>query len=343
MSMRDSKNRPVRMILPSKGELSDPTLDFLSRAGLKVVRPNPRQYDASIPALSNVSVLFQRASDIYDKVSEGTGDFGITGYDVVAERGMGETNVVLMHENLGFGECELVLAVPDNWIDVTNFEDLAELALLYKERGDDFRIATKYPNLTRNWLHDRGIYHFSMVQADGALEAAPNMGYAEMIVDVTTTGTTLRENRLKRIAQGTVLQSQACLVGNRRLLKENREALEIAKIILELIEAHVRAKKFLSVTMNVQAESEEAIHRLLAKEKQLAGLRGPSIARVYAKNWGETNWFAANIVIERNLLPQAINYFREIGGQNLIVTSLDYLFEPTSSHYESLLEKLKRG
>jgi ATP phosphoribosyltransferase len=333
----------IRLALPSKGELAAPTLDYLTSAGLKVRRSNPRQYSAAIPALPDVEVLFQRASDIYDKVAEGTADFGVTGYDVVAEKSIDQGSVLVIHDALRFGRCELVVAVPDSWIDVSTIEDLAELTLDYRGQGRDFRIVTKYPNLTRDWMFKQGIVHFLLAQAGGALEAAPNMGYAEMIVDVTSTGTTLRENRLKRVEGGTILDSQACLIANKSVLKADPHKLEFARILLEMTEASLRARKMLSVTMNVLAESPEAIHRSLLKERSLAGLRGPSITRVYTSGRDELeSWYAVNVIIDREDLFRALNFYRGLGATDIIVTGVDYLFEPASASFDTLLELLKR-
>src|SRR5579884_1439022 len=205
----------LRLALPSKG-MEEETLAFLHACGLAVDRPNPRQYRAIIRSLPGVEVLFQRAADIYAKVSEGTVDLGITGYDVVREHQEEDDPVVLLQPELGFGRCALVLAVPDGWIDVESVTDLAEVAAALRARGRELRVATKYPNLTRQFLYDHGINFFTLVESTGAMEAAPALGYADIICDISSSGVTLRENRLKPITGGTLLTSQACLIGNRK-------------------------------------------------------------------------------------------------------------------------------
>jgi ATP phosphoribosyltransferase len=112
----------LRFALPSKGALEQPSLDFLAAAGMKVYKPNRRQYSASIESLPDVTVLFQRASDILPKVAEGSADIGITGLDVVSE-GRDDHEPVVVIETLGFGRCELVVAVPDSWVDVSTLAD----------------------------------------------------------------------------------------------------------------------------------------------------------------------------------------------------------------------------
>ena len=340
--MSDRARSLLRLALPSKGELEAPTLAFLASCGLEVFRPNERQYLASIPSVPSVVVLFQRAADILAKVDEGTVDLGITGYDIVRERGDGHDNVVIAYENLGYGGCELVLAIPESWLDVSTIGDLAELTVLYKEKGRELRIATKYPNLTRKWLYEKGIVHFSLVEAQGALEAAPNMGYADLIADLTTSGTTLRENRLKRIQAGTILESQACLVGNKRLLGGDEGKLNSVRLILELIEGRLRAKKFVSITANIQGASPEAVSRSLMAERALVGLRGPSLARVYSKVWGEDDWYAVTVVVEKGVLLQVVDHLRRSGGTDITISAPDYVFQERSWHFEGFVERLKR-
>ncbi len=341
--MTETKTPPMRLAVPSKGELERPSLEFLAAAGLRVHRPNERQYVASIPAIPGLVVLFQRVPDILLKVDEGSVDLGITGYDVLREQGEELSNTIIIYENLGFGQCELALAVPESWVDVSNIEDLAELTLLYKEKGKVIRIATKYPNLTKKWLHDMGIYYFALVEAQGALEAAPGIGYADMIADITSTGTTLRENRLKKLNGGTVLQAQACLIGNRRALQADPAKLETTRIVVESFEATLRARGFLSLTANIQGASPEAILRDLLKEKSLAGIRGPTIARVFSKTLLEENWYALTIVVEQKTLSRAVDHLRRIGATDITVTSLNYYFDSVSRNFEALLEKIKRS
>ncbi|HBL13124.1 MAG TPA: ATP phosphoribosyltransferase [Cyanobacteria bacterium UBA11162] len=332
----------IRLALPSKGALEKSTLNLLSACGLSVFRPNDRQYVGSIPSLPQLTVLFQRAADIFTKVEEGSADLGITGYDVVCEEGAGHDNVVVICDRLGYGKCELVLAVPESWVDVSSIEDLAELTLLFKEKGRTLRIATKYPNMTRNWLYEKLIVHFSLVEVQGAMEAAPSMGYADMIADVTSTGTTLRENRLKQITGGTLLKSQACLIGNKRLLQADESKLETTKIILELIEAHLKAKTYISITANVQGQSADEIGNYLMNNSELrglTGLRGPTIARVYSNNGDD--WYAVTIVVEQKMLLPAINHLRNAGGTDMTVLSPDYVFGSESWNYQQFFDKLK--
>lgn len=340
-------NRKVRLALPSKGALGTPTLDLLASIGLKVYRPNDRQYVASIPALSQVEVLFQRAADIYTKVYEGTVDLGITGYDVVSEEDRGGNSVITAAEQLGYGPCKLVLAVPDSWIDVTDIEDLAELTLLWKEQGKRLRIATGYKNVTKKWLFDRRITHFSLVDAKGALEAAPSMGYADMIADITSTGTTLRENRLKIVRGGTMLSSEACLIANRRALQQP-DTLQVAELILELIEARRNAKQYTSITANVRGQSLEEVGDRLTKQSNLTGLtglRGPTIAKVYCEDASDSaaSWYAATIVVKQGDMLSAVAHLRQVGGTDITVTPPTFIFDSHSASSQALSHKLAKS
>ena len=213
-TMADSTNMEVRLVLPSDGELHDPTLQFMRACGLDVRRPSSRRYTGTVPALPGVAVLFQRTADITMKVEEGSAELGITGLDRLLEYRSDEGRVTSIIDDLRFGRCEFVLAVPDSWLDVVSVADLADLALEFHQEGKQLRIATKYPRLLRSYLFQKGINYFTLVPTSGSLEAAPAAGYADLIADITATGTTLRENGLKTLDEGTILVSQACLIAN---------------------------------------------------------------------------------------------------------------------------------
>jgi ATP phosphoribosyltransferase len=310
--------------------MEDAAMSFLSSCGLSVNRSNPRQYRATIRSLSNVEVLFQRAPDIIEKVYEGSVDLGITGYDIVREHERENDEVVMLHPKLGFGHCSLVLAVPEGWIDVSGVTDLAEISADLRTRGRELRIATKYVNLTRQFLFDRGINYFSIVESSGALEAAPAMGYADMICDLTSSGVTLRENRLKPVNGGTILDSQACLVANRTALRTCEDKLHITRQILELIEAHLRARSFYSLTANIHGDSPEVIAQVVTSHG----------APVYSKVGGQSGWYAATIVVEDKLLQKAVDALRKAGAADVTAIPLRYVFEHRAWTFEALRRQL---
>src|SRR6266513_2084461 len=202
-------------------------------------------------------VVFQRATDIFEEVNAGSVDLGITGYDIVAEHRSEEDEIVVVHGELGFRRCSLVIAVPEGWVDVTSVADLAEVAVELRSAGRELRVATKYPNLARQFLYDRGMTYFDLVEVSGAIEAAPALETADVICDITSSGVTLRENRLKPISGGVVVESQACLIGNRRELQGDSERLEATRGLLELMEAYLRSRQQISITANMPGRSEE--------------------------------------------------------------------------------------
>ncbi len=332
----------LKIALPSKGALEKSTTELFAACGLKIFRPNDRQYVASIPSVPQITIVFQRAADIYNKVAEGSVDLGITGYDIFAEEGIGDDNVIVINDSLGYGKCELVLAVPESWLDISSIENLAELTVLFKEKGKPLRIATKYPNLTRDFFYEKLIVNFSLVEVHGAMEAAPTMGYADMICDITSTGTTLKENRLKQISGGTLLSSQSCLIGNKKLLQQDESKQETTKIILELLEANLAAKKYISITANVKGKSKDHVGKRLINESKLSGitgLQGPTIAKVYTGN--DDDWYAVTIVVKQNQLLSAINHLRVVGGCDITVLSPNYVFGSHSTIYQGFLEQIK--
>lgn len=329
----------LRLAVPSKG-MEDAALAFLSSCGLSVNRSNPRQYRATVRSLTGVEVLFQRAPDIIEKVYEGSVDLGITGYDIVKEHEREDDAVVMLHPKLGFGQCALVLAVPEGWIDVSGVADLAEISADLRSRGRELRIATKYVNLTRQFLFDRGINYFSIVESSGALEAAPAMGYADMICDLTSSGVTLRENRLKPVNGGTILDSQACLVANRAALRTCDDKLQLTRQILELIEAHLRARSFYSLTANIHGDTPEAIAQVVTSHGEVAGLQGPTVAPVYSKVGGQSGWYAATIVVEERVLQKAVDALRKAGAADVTAIPLRYVFEHKAWTFEGLRRQL---
>jgi ATP phosphoribosyltransferase len=330
----------LRIALPSKG-MEQQTLDFLATCGMKVNRPNPRQYRATIPALAGVEVLFQRATDVFAKVAEGSVDLGITGYDIVREHQREDDGVVMLEKALGYAGCALVLAVPEGWIDVSSVTDVAEIAAEFRRKGRDLRVASKYPNLSRQFLFDNGINYFTIEESSGALEAAPALNAADVIVDLVSSGVTLRENRLKRVAGGTIVESQACLIGNRAALRDHAEKREIARQVLELIEAQMRSRDYFSLTGNIQGDSPEAVARLVTSSNaELAGLRGPTISKVYHKGGGDEGWYAATVVVQSKLLLQAIDVLRKAGAGDVSVAPLRYVFQSKCWSFEALLRQL---
>jgi ATP phosphoribosyltransferase len=322
----------IRIALPSKGRMEGETIDFLAECGLKVHKPNPRQYTATIPALPDVLVLFQRARDIPVSVSSGDVDLGITGYDTFMETvNGGQNGVVIIHEALGYGECSLVLAVPDDWDDVQSVADLNHRTPL--------RVATKFKNSVARFLRDKGVGDVRVVGADGALESAPLVGYADFIADITSTGTTLHENRLRALDDGTIIDSQAILIGNRPALINRSELLEMTRQLLESIDAHLRARGQYMIFANMRGSSAEEIAERVFSQPDLGGLQGPTISPMITRS-ESGNWWAINLVTHARKLYDVIGQIRAIDGSGVVVTPVTYIFEETPERYQRLLATL---
>ena len=205
---------PIRLALPSKGHLYDGIVELLKTAGYKVWRASDRQYEATIVGHGRFHVVFMRPTDIVIQVQEGRCHLGVTGKDVFAEHAV-ETDVArVVVPDLGYGGCRLAVAVPESWIDVSHVMDLVELTTEFKAAGRTFRVSTKYPALVRQHFRKFGIYHYQLIDSEGALELHPSLGIADIIVDLTSSGTTLKDNRLREVEEGTVLESAACLIGH---------------------------------------------------------------------------------------------------------------------------------
>ncbi len=337
----------IRLALPSKGILQQGALLFLEACGLKVFRPNPRQYAATIPALPGLVVMFQRPGDIVVSVQQGSIDFGITGYDVLAERVAGEAtsngagSALILHDALGFGPCTLNLAAPDS-LDVSTTAELRALAEAMAADGNAVRVATKFPNLTRQFLDNAGVSPYKLIGVEGTLEIAPAIGYADLIADLVSSGITLRDNHLHPLADGEILRSEAVLVGNRAALQERPEVLAVAHHLLEYIEAHQRAAGSFLVTANMRGESAESVAQLMFDRTSIGGLQGPTISPVMAReHWQSgTNWFAVNIVVQQDQLFDAIGELRAIGGSGVIVAPCAYIFEEEPARYRAMLDQL---
>lgn len=334
--MKDQNERTeIRLALPSKGRLSDDALDLLKKAGLGVYKPNPRQYRASIPSLPGVTVLFQRAGDIPVSLKEGTVDFGITGWDVVAEK---TTNgeVLPLHQELGFGHCSLNVIVPENWEDTCQMADLHAV----RERLErPLRVATKFSALTNHFFAEHGLDDIDIISAEGTLEIAPSIGYTDLIVDLVSTGTTMRANRLRALDDGQILASQAALVANRAALQSRPEVLSVARQLLEFIVAYLRAQGNLSISANVRGDSPETIAEAIFSQTVIGGLQGPTISQVITRNNGD--WYAANIIVRKDQLAQAISELRAIGGSGVIVSPVNYIFEEEPQAYKDMIAALE--
>jgi ATP phosphoribosyltransferase len=338
------KNRnDIRLALPSKGRLEQDSLEFLTACGLGVRKPNPRQYQAAIPAVPGLTVLFQRPGDIVVGVRQGSLDFGIAGTDTIAEKKGAGGEIIVLHDSLGIGACVLALAVPEDWDDVRTVSDLARKAGELPKEGKPLRVATKFPVLTGEFLRSAKIEPFELISSEGTLEVAPAIGYADMISDLVSTGTTLRDNHLRPLAGGEILRSQACLFANRAALKERPEVLEVAHTLLEYIEAHLRGQDTYIVFANMRGGSEKEIAGKLFAQTDLGGLQGPTICEVFPRGGEGRSWFAVNVVVRREKIMQAVQELRAIGGSGVVVSPVTYIFEEEPDRFVRLRKELAQA
>ena len=199
--------------LPSKGRLKEKAVAFFDNRGLKVLQSNKeRNYFASIENRPNIKIIYLHAKEIVQRLGDGTLDIGISGLDLLSESEKNLQDKISIKQKLNFGEANLVVAVPDDWIDVQTIADLEEVAFdIRSKRNTRLRVATKYPNLTNNFLISKGVTQYKLISSLGATETYPFIGSSEIITDITSTGKTLEDNNLRVLKDGLILRSTACL------------------------------------------------------------------------------------------------------------------------------------
>lgn len=205
---------PATIALPSKGRLREKTLELMAQAGFDVEAPaDARSYHAYVKGRDDLEVAFLSASEIARELGKGTIDAGVTGEDLVRETLPDSYRRLSLDVSLGFGHADVVVAIPNAWFDVQTIADLGDVAASFRAtHGRRLRIATKYWQLTQEFLSRKhGIQLYRIIESLGATEGAPAAGQADIIVDITSTGSTLRANDLRILDDGIILKSQACL------------------------------------------------------------------------------------------------------------------------------------
>jgi len=207
-------NNLITIGLPSKGRLKDKAIRFFKTKSLKVLQSDKeRNYFATIENKPNIKIIYLHAKEIIQRLGDGTLDVGISGYDLLKESEKNLQDTIIIKQKLDFGEANLVVAVPDDWIDVQTIADLEEVAFdIRSKRNSRLRVATKYPNLTNNFLISKGVTQYKLTPSLGATETYPFIGSSEIITDITSTGKTLVDNNLRVLKDGLILRSSACLL-----------------------------------------------------------------------------------------------------------------------------------
>ncbi len=219
----------IKIGLPSKGRLKHDTINIFKRNKLNIYSERgERDLFGYIKKISNIKIIYLHAREIIEQISLGNIDVGFSGYDLFKENEINVQNKILINKKYNYGNANLVLAIPDLWIDVQTLLDLDEVADEFKKNKKRLlRVATKYPNLTRQFLYSKGITQFQLVKSLGSTEVAPFTGTAEIISDITSTGATLKANSLRILKDGEILKSQACLM----ISKLSSKKVGIKKII----------------------------------------------------------------------------------------------------------------
>ena len=199
--------------LPSKGRLKDKAISFFDNKGLKIVHnKNERNYFGTVENKSNIKIIFLHAKEIIQRLGDGTLDLGISGLDLLNESDKNLRDKIIIKRKLNFGNANLIVAVPDDWIDVQTIADLEEVSFdLRSKRNSRLRVATKYPNLTNDFLISKGVTQYKIIPSLGATETYPFIGSSEIITDISSTGKTLSDNNLRVLKDGIILNSTACL------------------------------------------------------------------------------------------------------------------------------------
>jgi len=320
---------PLIIAVPSKGRLQENTEAFFGRAGLQLVKPRgARDYRGAMADLPGVEVAYLSAGEIADALAQGAVHLGITGEDLLRETIADMAKRVVVIEGLGFGFANVVVAVPQAWIDVRSMADLDDVATAFRLRHDrKMRVATKYVNLTRDFFSRFGIVDYRIVESSGATEGAPAAGSAELIVDITTTGSTLAANGLKIVDEGTILRSQASLVAARGATWGDTER-EIARRILDRIAAQARARAYREVRTRFPGCNEA----MLTQAKERFGVVAPF--------GGPTSSGMLTLHCPPTAVYDLASFMRDRGAQSIVVAAIDYVFAPDNPLYAKLIAGL---
>jgi len=314
---------PLIFAIPSKGRLKEQVEGWLADAGFRLeMAGGERGYRATLSGLPDAEVRLLSAADIAQAVDAGEVHLGVTGEDLLRERGEGLDARVMLLRALGFGRADLVVAVPKSWIDVETMADLDEVAHLRMVRtGQRMRVATKYLAQTRAFFAAHGIADYRIVESGGATEGAPASGAAELIVDITTTGATLAANNLKILADGVILKSQAQLAAS---LSARWSAAQLAAVrrLLGVVEARARARGIATLVWPAEQDA-----------------KAQAVAVAFAKR-GASRRANGMLVAERDLFD-ASQALAEAGVGPVTAATPDYVFEPDCPAAEALATRVR--
>lgn len=280
----------VRLALPNKGRIAAPVMELVEKSGLHLPESGGERRLIIQTLDPHVEILFARPADIPEYVATGAADLGITGRDMVIERGSDVKDLL----DLQSGRAKLVCAVPDD----ADIHSVCEL--------EGAKVATEFPAITRDFFKKQGI-SVNVVLVGGACEATPYLGIADAIVDLSSSGTTLRTNRLRVLAD--VLETSTHLIANRESLRTKKE--KIDEILLAL-ESVVRARGQCYLMMNVKRTALEAVKNVLPS------LSGPTVMDVASKE----DLVAVHAVVNEERVYTLINALRRAGAKDILVMAI---------------------
>jgi ATP phosphoribosyltransferase len=316
---------PLVLAVPAKGRLQENAEAFFARAGLSLIKPRgARDYRGTIAGLDDVEVAYLSAAEITGQLAQGAVHLGVTGEDLVREMIPDAGSRVVLIEELGFGHANVVVAVPQAWIDVRTMADLDDVATAFRHHHDrKVRVATKYVNLTRAFFAQHGVIDYRIVESSGATEGAPAAGTAELIVDITTTGTTLAANGLKVLDDGTMLRSQANLIAARTATWDDARR-DLARVILDRIAAQARARAFREVRARFAACTAELVEQARQKFGVATPFGGPTSSGMLTLHCPPAQVYALT------------SFLRNSGAEAVAVADLDYVFSRDNPLYAKL-------
>ena len=321
----------VVVAVPSKGRLQENAEAFFTRAGLTLAKSGgARDYRGTIAELDNVEIAYLSASEIAAQLARGMVHLGVTGEDLLRESIADADKRILLIDSLGFGSANVVVAVPQAWIDVRTMADLDDVTTGFRAKHNRrMRVATKYINLTRTFFASHGVVDYRIVESAGATEGAPAVGTAEMIVDITTTGATLAANGLKVLDDGVILRSQANLVASRDA-DWSSEARETARVILDHIAARARASKYKEVRTRFAGCNDALLAEAHNRFGVVAPFGGPTSSGMLTLHCPPMHLYALG------------SFLREHGADTVSVGSLDYVLDrenPLFARLEAFLRQ----
>lgn len=284
----------IRIAIPNKGRLHEPTMSIFKDAGLPISGGAESRILFAKTTDPEIHILFARAADIPEYVQDGAADVGITGMDLITERGANVESLL----DLKFGKASLVLAVPEDSV-LQKAQDL-----------EGKKVATEFPEITHQYFKNLGV-NVEVIKVSGACEMTPHVGIADAIVDISSSGTTLLINHLKAI--DTVFSSTVHLIANKKSLKEKDKILDI-KTALESV---LNAKNKRYLMMNVPEDALQTVKEVLP------GMSGPTVMKVESSRSSKESFLAVHSVVDADLIFTLVNKLRKVGARDILVVPIE--------------------